>query len=217
MKGIGTYKAEGVSGRKIPNGLHTLFNTVCRSWHPDEKYLSGSKRTTIQFAEEIFDIYKNNYFKYGFEKKDKTNLKDLSQRISRINRRITEPTFVDIKSYAEYIGVPPGIFLLISQMIGVEVDEGKAARDKIISIMEKFTDNNLHIYNFINGDLDGKIITTTHKKENGEIDIELDVQKLMLVINTVFGIPDHFTKETPQDFSKFVPTGAEKILKAEEE
>ena len=181
---------DGTHGKMVPDGLRALFRTIASNWLPDG--WSGKKRRSVdQFTDCIFDIYLKNTTRYGINPYKRGGLKS---RIEKLNNGDVTPDFIDIRSYADYINVPPGIFLLISHLIGSETDDPINARDRAKGVMSVTTNNIMAIYSIINSP--EKTIFVEVGADGNTIKIKHE--RIRELVELLFGVPGHLRKTTNQ-------------------
>jgi hypothetical protein len=173
---------DGVEGKRIPNGLKMIFVAIATNWNFSRKPLAERKnglRSYQQFADEVRPIYDIICRKYGVE----PNV-DLKQRLERINRNELEPKFIDIRLYADFIGIPAGILLLLSQYVGAEIQNRENIKFVIKGIMQKING----IYSKIEDSVNEGINLTVSDGDDGLI---FDIDKLEKILYSVFDKPKY--------------------------
>ncbi|MEL6568292.1 MAG: hypothetical protein AAFQ22_07730 [Pseudomonadota bacterium] len=116
-----------------PTGTRALQKTIQQKWYQNSpKYKDGTNLN--EFAEESFDIVDDEWQRRGrYGNKEDfeagTALPDDGNRRRKVKRRMEEVAngifpqhLVDVQAYANIIGIPVGLFLVLSRMCSKEID-----------------------------------------------------------------------------------------------
>jgi hypothetical protein len=173
---------DGIEGKRIPNGLKMLFVAIATNWNFSRKPIAERKnrlRNYKEFADEVRPIYDIICRKYGV-----APCADLGQRLQRINRNETDPKFLDIRLYADFVGIPAGILLLISQYVGAEIQNRSNIKLIIQGIMQKINAIYPKIENSVNEGID----LTVSDDDGG---LFFDIDKLEKILYSIFDKPKY--------------------------
>jgi hypothetical protein len=176
---------EGTKKKHIPNGLRVLFVFICKFWilETDENP-NLKERTVPEFASEILYVYNYNCKRYG--RKTKRTPELLAAHITKIHNMGVEPTFIDMRTYADYIGVPVGVLLLISQMIGLDLDHKEHSKLKVFEFIEYIAKGASHITQFLSGEDRLIVLSQTNKTAS------INIQKIMKLLDNILEKNDRY-------------------------
>lgn len=122
-------KSDDDETKRFPNGISATVLAIQHYWK--SLTIGGPDRMTPgQFCDSGFrDVYRNVIDKYrGIRKRPHPDEGDgLAKAIHKLTNGTTDLEFFHLRSFAEFVGLPTGIFLLFTQMVS---DERRALDDR---------------------------------------------------------------------------------------